>query len=148
VEEQREIQKQFRQQQEKYVYYMIALSVTATGFSVYKTTGLQLKWTQIPLGLAILCWGLSIFCGLRFLKYVISTLYANNVYFDIIQGRYADIGTHPQKIEAAKSGVKQAMETNSNRASAYSKWQERLFYCGIVLFLVWHITEMYQVTPN
>ena len=127
---------------------MIALSVTAIGFSVYKTTGLQLKLTQMPLGLAILCWGLSVFCGLRFLKYVISTLYANNAYFDIIQGRDSEIGTHPQKIEAATSGVKQAMETNSNRASSYSKWQERLFYSGIILFLVWHILEMYQVTPH
>ena len=127
---------------------MIALSVTAIGFSVYKTTGLQLKWTQMPLGLAIICWGLSVFCGLNFLKYVISTLFANNAYFDIIQGRDSEIGAHPQKIEAATSGVKQAMKTNSNRASSYSKWQEKLFYSGIILFLVWHIIEMYQATPN
>tara|TARA_R110002049_G_scaffold308432_1_gene512449 strand:+ start:1542 stop:1988 length:447 start_codon:yes stop_codon:yes gene_type:complete len=148
MEEQKEIQRQFRQQQEKFVYYMIALSVTAIGFSVYKTTGLQLKWTQMPLGLAILCWGLSVFCGLRFLKYVISTLYANNTYFDIIQGRVSEIGTHPQKIEAVTSGVKQAMEINSNRASSYSKWQERLLYSGMILFLVWHISEMYQAIPH
>lgn len=148
MEEQREIQRQFRQQQEKFVYYLIALSVTAIGFSVYKTTGLQLKWTQMPLGLAILCWGISVFCGLNFLKYVISSLYANNTYFDLIRGKYSKIGTHPQKIEAATSGVKQAMETNSNRASSYLKWQERLFYSGIFLFLIWHITEMYEAIPN
>ncbi|KEO72941.1 hypothetical protein [Anditalea andensis] len=148
MEEQREIQRQFRQQQEKFVYNLIALSVTAIGFSIYKTTGQPLKWIQLPLGTAILCWGLSIFCGLSLLKYVISTLYANNTYFDIIQGRNSEIGNHPQKIEAATSGVKQAMDINSNRASSYSKWQERLFYLGIVLFLVWHITEMYQVIPH
>ncbi|WP_375324528.1 hypothetical protein [Flagellimonas sp. GZD32] len=148
MEVQKEIQRQFRQQQEKFVYYMIALSVTAIGFSIYKTTGLQLKWSQIPLGLAILFWGVSVFCGLRFLKYVISTLYANNAYFDIMQGRDTEIGTHPKKIEAATKGVKQAMESNSNRASAYSKWQERLFYLGIILFLLWHIIEMYQATPR
>ena len=81
------------------------------------------------------------------MKYVISTLYANNAYFNIIQGRYEEIENHPLKIEAGTSGVKQVMQTNSERTSSYLKWQERLFYSGIVLFLAWHIIEMYQVTP-
>lgn len=148
MEEQREIRNQFRQQQEKFVYYLIALSVSAIGFSVYKTTGQQLKWTQLPLGISVLCWGLSVFCGLRFLKYVISTLYANNDYFVIIQGKNPEIGNHQQKIEAATSGIKEAMNSNSTKANSYFKWQERLFYLGIILFLVWHIIEMYKLTEN
>lgn len=146
MQEQNEIQKQFRQQQEKYVYYLIALSVTAIGFSVYKTTGQELKWIQLPLAFSVASWGLSVLCGLKFLKYVISTLYANNAYFDILQGKHPKVGNHPQKIEAATSGIKQAMQTNSNRASSYSKWQGRLFYVGIILFIVWHVFEMYQLT--
>src|SRR5690606_35025426 len=127
MKEQTEMRVQFRQQQEKFVYYLIALSVTSIGFSIYKTTGQPLKWTQIPLGMSILCWGLSVFCGLRFLKYVISTSYANNTYFDLIHGRHPEIGNHLQKIEAATIGIKQAMETNSYRARRYSIWQELLF---------------------
>lgn len=148
MEEQREIRNQFRQQQEKFVYYLIALSVSAIGFSVYKTTGQQLKWIQLPLGISILSWGFSIFCGLRFLKYLISTLYANNDYFVIIQGKNPEIGNHQQKIEAATSGIKEAMNSNSTKANSYFKWQERLFYLGIILFLVWHIIEMYKLTEN
>lgn len=41
-----EIQKQFRQQQEKLVYYIMALSVSAIGFSIYQTTGQNLKVVQ------------------------------------------------------------------------------------------------------
>ena len=37
-----EIQKQFRQEQEKFVYYIIALSVSAIGFTVFKTTGIRI----------------------------------------------------------------------------------------------------------
>lgn len=148
MEEQREIQIQFRQQQEKFVYYLIALSVSAIGFSVYKTTGQQLKWTQLPLGISVLCWGLSVFCGLRFLKYIISTLYANNDYFDIIQGRNREIENHQQKIEAATLGIKEAMNSNSTIANSYFKWQEIFFYLGIILFLMWHIIEMYKLTEN
>jgi len=146
MEEQREIQTQFRQQQERFVYYLIALSVTAIGFSVHKTTGQQLKWIQFPLGMSILFWGLSVFCGLRFLKYVLSTLYANNTYFDIKKGRDKKLGNNPHNIEAAISGLQQAMESNSNTANVYSKWQERFFYSAIILFLIWHILEMYHVS--
>lgn len=146
MEEQREIQRQFRQQQEKFVYYMVALAVTAIGFSVYKTTGMPLKWVQLPLGISIASWGLSVFCGLRFLKYVISTLYANNAYFEIMKGADPELGNNPQMIKAATLGIMEAMKANSNMTSAYSSWQERLFYLGIVTFIIWHIMEMYQAT--
>lgn len=148
MEEQKEILNQFRQQQEKFVYYLIALSVTSIGFSIYKTTGQPLKLIQLPLGMSILCWGLSIYCGLRFLKYVISTLFANNAYFDLIQGKDPEIGNHRQKIQAATTGIKEAMKSNSKRASTLFKWQELFFYIGIILFLVWHIIEMYNVTES
>jgi hypothetical protein len=146
MEEQLEIQKQFRQQQEKFIYYIIALAVAAIGFSVVKTTGQPLKLIQIPLGLAILFWGLSIYYGLNFLKLITSTLYANNVYFDILQGLHPEVGKHPERIEAASSGIKQAMTRNSDKASKYASRQEKLFYFGIVLFITWHLFEMYYFT--
>jgi hypothetical protein len=145
ADEQLEIQKQFRQQQEKYVYYVIALAVAAIGFSVLKTNGQPLRFSQIPLAMAVLSWGLSIFCGLRFLKLITSTLYANNTLFDIMEGRHPEVGNHPQLIEAASSGLRRAMEINSNRASRLVGWQNRLFYFGISCFIAWHIWEMYLV---
>lgn len=150
MEEQKEIQKQFRQQQEKYTYYVIALCVTAIGFAVHKTIGLPLKWAQIPLAIAVLSWGASIYCGLQFIRYIISTLYANNAYFDILQGKHPEVGTHPQKIEAATSGVKQAMASNVDKASVLSSWQYRLFLFGFIAFIIWHVLEMYiiSVCPN
>lgn len=146
MEEQSELLKQFRQQQEKYVYYIIALCVTGIGFSVVKTTGLPLKWTQIPLASAVLSWGLSIHCGLKFMRYTISTLYANKTYLDILQGKHPKAGNHPQLIQAAAEGVIQAMEFNSDRAMKLSQWQNRLFYFGIILFIAWHVIEMYYTT--
>ena len=138
-----EIQKQFRQQQEKLVYYIIALSVSAIGFSVFKTTGQSLKIIQIPLGFAVLCWSISIFCGLKFLQYVISNLYANNEYFEIEKGNHPDIGNHPDAIEAGIKGFKGAMVINKKRMKKYFKFQNSLFYVGIILFIIWHLLEMY-----
>lgn len=147
-ENQKEVQRQFRQQQEKYVYYIIAISVSAIGFAIYKTSGQPLKLSQIPLGLSIISWGLSIFCGLRFIKYIISTLYANNAYFDVLAGRHPKLGNHPEKIAAGVEGIKKAIEMNSETASNYSKWQERFFYSGIIFFITWHVIEMYLINKQ
>ncbi|WP_348825110.1 hypothetical protein [Flavobacterium aestuarii] len=81
------IQQEFREKQEKYVYYLIAISVSAIGFSIYKTEKHELNVTLIPLAFAVICWSISIFLGLKFLKYVLSMLYANSSYFDIIKGK-------------------------------------------------------------
>jgi hypothetical protein len=147
MDQQIEIEKQFRQQQEKLVYYIIGLSVAAIGFSVHKTSGQFLKLSQIPLGLSVLCWGLSIFLGFKFMKCVISSLFSNHVYLTVIRGLHPEIGNHPQKIDIASSGIIQALKNNSSISSSLLKWQEILFYMGILLFIVWHVLEMYMITP-
>ena len=146
MEEQKEIVKQFRQQQEKYAYYIIALCAAAIGFSVTKTSGQPLRWVQIPLGLAVFSWALSMYSGLKFLSYVISSLYTNNEYFEILKGNDPKVGNHPERINAAASGIMQAMEINSNRANSYAVWQNRLFYFGMMTFIIWHVLEMYVKT--
>src|SRR5690606_8168895 len=99
-------------------------------------------WSHIPLGVAVLNWALSIFCGLRFLRYVNSTLYSNIYYNEILLGHHPDIGDDPQNIKAASSGVMKAIQINSGRAKKLFRWQEYFFYLGIILFLFWHILMM------
>ncbi len=140
------IQQEFREKQEKYVYYLIAISVSAIGFSIYKTENQSLSLSKIPLGLAVISWSLSIFLGLKFLKYVISSLYANNSYFDLIKGKHPSVGSQPELIKDGVKGLREAMEINGGRMKKYFAWQGYLFYSGILLFIVWHIIEMYLKT--
>jgi len=142
-EDQREIQRQFRQQQERYVYYVLALSVSSIGLGIYRTSGLPLKWSQIPLGISVICWGISIFCGLMFVKYVLSNLYANNAYFEISNGRHPYAENSTTTLEADIKTIKKAIESNGQTAEKHFNWQGRLFYTGIVFFILWHILEMY-----
>jgi hypothetical protein len=143
---QEQMMHQFREQQQKFVYYIVALSVTAIGFSVYKTTGSPLKCSQIPLGLAILCWGGSIAFGITFLRYTIAGIYNNYEYLNLLKGFDSQIGSDPARINHAAGVMKKIMDKNSDIASKYSKWQMRLFYSGVVSFLAWHILEMYLVS--
>lgn len=142
------IQQEFREKQEKYVYYLIALSVSAIGFSIYRTENQSLAFSKIPLALAVISWGISIYCGLKFLKYVISNLYANNDYYEITNGRHPDLGNNAELIECGVKGFMEAMKINGKEMKKYFNFQNYLFYSGIVLFIIWHIIEMYLKTET
>jgi len=144
MDEQKELRQQFRNQQEKLTYYIIALCVAGIGFSVHSTSSDHLSWSHLPLGVAVLSWCISVFCGILFLKYVISTLYADIKCFEIFEGTDPEVGNHQQMIEAAIKGIKSAMKSNINKALRLSKWQSYLFYTGIIFFIIWHILRMYN----
>jgi hypothetical protein len=146
MEEQLEIQRQYSRQLEKYIYYLIALCVTAIGFSVHITIGLPLSYSQIPLGIAVLSWALSVFCGLRQISLGLNILYLNNAFFDIIQGFSEISGSHPEKIEIGKKALTNFMSKDYRKASKFGKWQDRLFFLGMILFIIWHLVEMYLKT--
>ncbi|AOW16724.1 hypothetical protein LPB03_04250 [Polaribacter vadi] len=141
-----ELQKQFRQKQEKYVYYVIALSVASIGFVVNQTNEESLNFYQIPAGLAILSWGYSVYCGLSFMKYIISTLFANDTYLAILEGNHPEIGKDSIKQELAAKGTMEAIKFNSKTAMKLSKSQNLFFITGMILFLIWHLLEMFNNT--
>jgi hypothetical protein len=146
MDDQNEIKKQFRQQQEKYVYYIIALCVAAIAFSITETRDSSLKYSQVPLGIAVLSWGLSIYFGLKFIQTILSALHSNNSYLDVIKGIHPIVGKHPQKIEYASNILKETMEERGKAAGKLYDWQNIFFFLGFLSFIVWHILEMYLNT--
>lgn len=143
MKEQLELHREFRDKQEKYAYYVIALCIAAIGFSVTQTIGQPLKNIQIPLGLAIICWGISINCGLRFIGIIVSSIHRNSMYFDLIQGKDSIAGKHPEKIEIGLEVYHKGSDELSKKSSSLYNWQERLFYIGIILFITWRLLEMF-----
>jgi hypothetical protein len=146
MDDHNEIRKQFRQQQEKYAYYIIALCVAAVAFSISITRDASLKFSQIPLGIAVLTWGLSIYFGLKFIQTIISALRSNNSYLDVIKGIHPVVGDHPQKIEYAANLLKETMEEKGKKAGKFYDWQNTFFIIGFISFIAWHILEMYLKT--
>ena len=146
MDKQIEVRNEHRQQQLKLRYYIIALCVTSIGFSIFSTQGDKLGYFQIPLAIAVSSWALSIFLGIRFLKTSLNILNADNAQFDILAGVHKDVGNNPNLIEAALKGIKGAIDEHQNRGIKDAIWQERLFYIGILMFIIWHILEMYVKT--
>lgn len=137
-----ELQKQFRQGQEKYVYYVLGLTVASIGFSVHQTSESLLSFSQIPLAIAILCWVFSIYF-VRFVKIILAVLYKNNEMLNIEEGRNAIVGDDPVKIKYGMEIMVQIMEKDGDKSSRLFKFQTRLFFVGVIFFIIWRILEMY-----
>jgi len=137
-----EIHKQHRAGQDKYTYFLLAVTASAIAFSVQKTTNLILSWSMLPLALAVLLWGTSFFFGCKNLHWVQASIYANYSLLQLQKGVHRNQPNHPQLVEAAIKGVDSAIETNVDNADFYAKWQFRLLIIGAVLFLIWHVIEM------
>lgn len=141
-EMQREVYKALGTGQDKYTYFLLAAAGAAIGFAVTQTQTAALARSQVPLAVAVLCWGLSFAAGCMRVQYVNSTLYANMSLLKVQAGQMQSVGTHPGMMQAAADGIRGAIETNSRRGAVYGQWQFYLLIAGAVAFLAWHIIEM------
>ena len=141
-----EIYKQHRVAYDKYSYVLLAIAASAVGFAVQKSEGHILSWSILPLGLSVVSFGLSFWCGVRTIERVVANLGAT---YSLIQ---LQMGTHPDQppegdpLVGAKSGVRRAATHIADQATTYTRWQYRFLILGSVLFLTWHILIMYQET--
>jgi hypothetical protein len=145
-ENQIEIYRALRNAQEKYAYFLLAAVGAAIALAVNQTQTAKLAWSQLPLAASLLCWALSFVFGCIHLQYVSSTLYANNELLRVQSGLHPEVGMHQQLMGAASDGIRSAIETNSSRSAKYAHWQFRFLIAGALLYLGWHVTEMYLRT--
>ena len=138
--------KAFRSKQQKLRYYIIALSVASIGFSISKTIGAPLRFSQLPLSFAVLSWAISIYLGLRHLARATGSLYTDIQYVSILRGKHRLTGKDPEKIKSFTDEIHKIQNEGSVKSKKIGNWSDNLFYLGIVLFLVWHILEMFLRT--
>jgi hypothetical protein len=137
---------QHRTGQDAYTYFLLAAAASALAFAVQKTTDLKLGWSMAPLGAAALSWGLSFYFGCKNVTWVQTALQANMALLQLKSGSHPKQPSHPQEVGAALSGVTQALNHNVEKAYFYATWQFRTLIAGGILFLAWHIAEMYLRT--
>ena len=138
-----EAHRALREAQRRYTYFLLAAAGAAFAFAVNQTQGMPLSLSQVPLGFAVAAWGLSFFYGCRHLAYVSSNLYANVELLNVESGQHPEVGNHPDYIAAASQGIRSAFEKNADRANRFGQWQFGLLIVGSVLYLAWHVWEMY-----
>lgn len=116
-----EVWRALREHDHKYAYYKLTAAGAALAFALTKTQSALLTRSQIVLGLAALCWGMSIASGFAHLGNVRKVLLE----------------------EAAGRDLKSASEavTAGNVQLVY-------FVAGAVLYILWHFLEMYLRTKG
>ena len=142
----RELWLQHRAGQDKYTYFLLAITASAIAFAVQKTSDAVFAWRLAPLGLAVLAWGGSFYCGCKNLIWVQTALMANYNLLQLTRGVHPQQPDHPELSEAALRGTRAALNTNVDRAQSYALSQFRLAIIGALLFLAWHVVEIYART--
>src|SRR5688572_9856827 len=112
---------QLTESQRRYAYFLLAAAASGIALSVNQTEGEALGLSQLPLGAAVACWGLSFVFGCRHLSYMAATMRANAEMFVITEGRHPDVPRHPDYIEAAASGARSAANENAEGANRNAK---------------------------
>jgi len=138
-----EIYRQFRTAQDKCAYFLLAAAGAGIALAVNQTKGAVLAWSQAPLGGAVLRWAASFFSGCRHLAYLTSSVYSNFELLTVERGEHPEVGPHPELVAAATQGIRKALARSSKRASLYARMQFHFLVWGAILYLAWHILEMW-----
>jgi hypothetical protein len=129
--------------QVRHTYFLLTAAGAGIALAMNQTHGVTLVWSQIPLGLAVSSWALSFFCGCRYVNYISSTLYANWDLLRVQVGEHPAVGRDPARAAAASEGIRLAIDDNSRKVSGFANWQFRFLIGGGVLYVAWHVLEMY-----
>ncbi len=138
-----EVYRALRESQNKYVYFLLAAAGAGIALAVDQTKSASIAWSQAPLAVAVLLWGMSFYCGCRHLVYVSATLIANAKLLSVQSGQSPEIGQHLGYAAAVCNGIRKAAEHNSDMGNRFWHWQFRFLVIGAVFYLAWHILEMY-----
>ena len=141
-----ELHKQHRESQSKYTYFLLAASASAIAFAMQKTTGSTYSWFQLPLGGAIVLWALSFYYGCRNIEWVQTAVLANHGLLHLYDGAHPDQPQTPEETKAAITGTTKALYSNIENARVCGEKQFNFLIIGAVLFILWHLLEMYKIT--
>jgi hypothetical protein len=134
--------------QDKHVYFLLAAAGAGIGFALTQTTGQSLHWSQVSLGLALICWGVSFYCGCRQVDAAGSTVSLNLELMKIRAGVHPLSGASPPHMKLGEELTLETIEKHRTAGGRAFRWQFRLLLLGAFLYVIWQLTEMYLRTPG
>lgn len=141
-----EIYRALRESQNSYIYFILGTAGAAIAFAVSQTRDASLSWFQLPLAAAVLCWGISFLLGCRNRLHYSAALQTNAALSRAQAGREPLIGDHTQAIAEGSEILRTIFKDHSDKAKQYANWQFRFLIVGAVLYVAWHVIEMYLRT--
>jgi hypothetical protein len=130
---------------EKYAYFLLAAVGAAMAFALNQTRDLPLSWSQLPLALAVLCWGLSFFFGCLRLSETGGFLREDYQRTRLMRGTHPDFPPSPQSPQLIEH-VDKRIKQRAIKVGKLATWQFQLLIAGAVFYVIWHVLGMYLRT--
>jgi len=131
-----------RAEQSKYVYFILAAAAGGIALAVRVTAEATLHWSLLPLGGAVLCWGLSFFHGCRNLQSVQEVTAKNALQLKMARGDDPLVGRDPSRRAVATQAMKEIIDQEIAATGRHYVRQFRYLVAGAVLFLGWHVLQI------
>jgi hypothetical protein len=140
-----ELYRQIRTHEDKYTYFLLAVAGSAIAFSIQQVHDRPFSFGLIPLAISILIWGISFYFGCRNLQFVSINLVNEFELYRIFKGEfdnfvdfpeYQKLSNHPDFIEAASKGLKNAMVEINSKIFKYSQRQFYLLISGAICYIL------------
>jgi len=138
LEEKYNIDSYLRTARDKHTYFLLAASASAIAFAITQTKTFGVSWSQIPLAIAVILWGLSFYYGCKCARYT-QVQHQESAYLQETEGAMNNM---PETKEQIMEMISDSYRKNMSLSEVSDKLQ---FYClisGGVSFLVWHVIEM------
>lgn len=137
-----ELKKIAQSYQDKYVYYYLALAVTAIGFTFTQTQDMEnFHCFDIFLGLSIIFWGSSFWVGTRNRELHNTLIHAEHELKEI-EYTLINFKNSPEAQGSANETIKKVLESKGKNNKFSNYWQRNFFFAGIISFVVWRVLEI------
>jgi len=147
-----DVELQFRgradEMRQKYIYFILTATGACIGFAVTQSREALFTIHTIPLGLAVSFWAASFFCGCRSLYWKPAALMQNIESIKASAGVSDLAGQHPALQKMAYDTFNKSYKSAIRKFSLYMRFQFGLFLAGGILFLIWHMLEMWARTSS
>ena len=121
----------------QFVQFIIAVNGTLIAYAFNQIENEKLSLNLIPIGIAIIFWGFSFYCGVSSIRKLISTR---------IVEIYRNTSENIKQNQDYKDITKKLFKELGNSANSYNKKMYTFLYLGSCSYIIWRILVMYLKT--
>jgi hypothetical protein len=119
--------------QVKFNYYVLAIDAAGLGFAVNYNKDAHYSWYLTPFLLAIMCWLVSFYYGMRELQLTDVTLTTNHRYLASLR----------QGFQKAANDYLDDLDLKNEKIVKVATYKIRFLYVGGLFFIVWYLLKVY-----
>lgn len=126
----------------KYTYFILAITTASIAFALQRSEGASWDCGLIPLGIAVLLWGASFYCGITEVRLATRALGTNYSLLQLEVGNHPNQPSDPSHIGPAREGITDALNETVRKAQTCHVWQLRFYFIGAISYTVWHFMRV------